>query len=510
MTANKSTGASSAVPNDIWSELNWPALEAIVLRVQIRIAKAYREGKRGKVKALQRLLTTSYHAKLLAVRRVVQNRGSKTPGIDNVIWSTHQQKMEAARSLRRRGYKTQPLKRIYIKKKDGIKLRSLSIPPMLCRAQQSLYLLALDPIAETIADKNSYGFRPLRSTADAIEQCFKALCGRHSAQYILEGDIKGCFDNIEKIWLCNNIPIDKVMLNKWLEAGYIEDEKLYLTDRGTAQGGSISPTLLVVTLSGLEAAVKAAIETRDKVNVCVYADDFIITGATPEILIQKVKPVVVAFLKERGLTLSEEKTNITHINDGFDFLGMNIRKYNGKCIIKPAKSSVKRFLADIRSEIKKQRASKMEDLIRRLNQKINGWTNYFRHVCSKQTFNYVDHQIFQAIWRWATRRHPKKGKQWIKSRYFHQTIFRRWIFSEKVTNESGEVKYVRLVEAKKTPIKRHVKIRASATPYDPTHHEYLGERLQKRLRERKLPIKPKWWLLWRILLNIEDRKAGSL
>ena len=501
------TGASSS--SAVWNSIDWQTAKAEVHRLQIRIAKAYKEKKYGKVKALQRLLTTSYHAKLLAVRRVVQNRGAKTPGIDGVIWSTHQQKMEAARSLKRRGYKTQPLKRIYIKKKDGIKLRPLSIPPMRCRGQQSLYLLALDPIAETIADKNSYGFRPLRSTADAIEQCFKSLCRKDSAQYIMEGDIKGCFDNIDKTWLCNNIPTDKVMLKKWLDAGYIEDGKLYPTGRGVAQGGSISPTLLVVTLSGLEAAVKAVVRQKDKVNVCVYADDFIITGATPEILEKKVKPVVVSFLEERGLTLSEEKTKITHINDGFDFLGMNIRKYNGKCIIKPAKSNVKRFLTDIRSEIKKQRAVKTEDLIYRLNQKIRGWSNYFSHVCSKQTFSYVDHQIFQSIWRWATRRHPNKGKRWIKAKYFLRDGDRAWAFSAAVTNEAGDRTYVRLREACKTPIKRHVKIKAVATPYDPTHHKYFGERLQKRLRERQIPIKPKWWLLWRMLLNIKDRKAGS-
>ena len=251
---SKASASSAGV--DDWKSIDWNSVVTNVRQLQTRIAKAYREGRHGKVKALQRLLTTSYHAKLLAVRRVVQNRGSNTPGIDGVIWSTHQQKMEAARSLKRRGYKTKPLKRIYIKKKDGIKSRPLSIPTMLCRAQQSLYLLALDPIAETIADKNSYGFRPLRSTADAIEQCFKVLCRKTSAEYIMEGDIKGCFDNIDKYWLCKNIPIDKVMLKKWLDAGYIEDGKLYPTERGVAQGGSTSPTILVITLSGLEAAVR--------------------------------------------------------------------------------------------------------------------------------------------------------------------------------------------------------------------------------------------------------------
>ena len=504
MARNISKASASSTNDNEWKSIDWNSVVASVRRLQMRIAKAYREGKRGKVKALQRLLTTSYHAKLLAVKRVTQNKGSKTPGVDGVIWSTHHHKIEAARSLKRRGYKTKPLKRIYILKRNG-KPRPLSIPPILCRAQQGLYLLALDPIAETIADKNSYGFRPLRSTADAIAQCFNALRKKVSAQYILEGDIKGCFDNIDKSWLYNNIPIDKVMLKKWLDAGYFEKGKIFPTERGLSQGGIISPTALVITLSGLEAAVKAATKRKDKVNVCIYADDFIITGATPEILETKVKPVVVAFLKERGLSLSEEKTKISHINDGFDFLGMNIRKYNGKCIIKPAKSNVKRFLANIREEINKRKTVKTEDLIDLLNQKIKGWSNYHRHVCSKKTFQNVDHQIFKSIWKWAVRRHPKKGKRWVKAKYFTRSGNRTWIFSTTITNKSGDKTEVRLQKAMDTSIKRHVKIRAEATPYDPTHHLYLGERLQKRLRERQIPIKPKWWLLWRMLLNIKDK-----
>lgn len=273
MMARSISKASASLANaDEWKTTNWDSVIASVRRLQMRIAKAYREGRHGKVKALQRLLTTSYHAKLLAVKRVVQNKGGKTPGVDGVIWSTHQHKIEAARSLKRRGYKTKPLKRIYIPKRNG-KPRPLSIPPILCRGQQSLYLLALEPIAETIADKNSYGFRPLRSTADAIAQCFITLSRKASSQYILEGDIKGCFDNINKSWLVSNIPTDKVMLKKWLDAGYFEKGKIFPTEQGLAQGGILSPTALVITLSGLETAVKAVTKRKDKVNVCIYADD---------------------------------------------------------------------------------------------------------------------------------------------------------------------------------------------------------------------------------------------
>lgn len=185
------TGASSSEFNLIelpgWDSIPWQKVAKSVRRLQIRIAKAYREGKHGKVKALQWLLTHSVYPKLLAVKRVTSNKGSKTPGVDKVVWRTATQKMQAAMSLKRRGYTTQPLKRIYIPKKQQGKLRPPSIPVMHCRAQQALHLLALEPITETIADKNAYGFRPLRSTADALRQCFIVLCRKTSADYILEG-----------------------------------------------------------------------------------------------------------------------------------------------------------------------------------------------------------------------------------------------------------------------------------------------------------------------------------
>ena len=239
----------------------------------MRIAKAFREGKRGKAKALQWILTHSLSAKLLVVKRVTGNHGANTPGVDNIIWNTSKKKIEAVRSLSRHSYKTKPLKRIYISKKQESKLRPLSIPAMQCRAMQALHLLSLEPITEYMADKNAYGFRPKRSTADAIEQCFKALAKRSSAKYILKCDIRSCFDNISHKWLLNNIPMDKKILGKWLTAGYIENKKVIPTTAGTSQGSIISPTLLTITLSGLEQVIKSATKPRSKVNVCEYADD---------------------------------------------------------------------------------------------------------------------------------------------------------------------------------------------------------------------------------------------
>lgn len=244
---NSALGAPNTC-GQTWDTIQWHQAKTHVRRLQMRIAKAYREGKPGKVKALQWLLTHSRSAKLLAVKRVTENRGGKTPGVDKVVWRTANQRLKAVANLRRHGYQPQPLRRIYIPKKQPGKFRPLSIPTMTCRAQQALHLLALEPIAETMADKNAYGFRLYRSTADAIGQCFIVLARRNAAQYIFEGDIQACFDTISHSWLLKNIPMDKVVLEKWLNAGYMENKCFFPTHFGTPQGSLISPSLLVITL----------------------------------------------------------------------------------------------------------------------------------------------------------------------------------------------------------------------------------------------------------------------
>jgi RNA-directed DNA polymerase len=459
-----------------WDSMHWNVVEAEVYRLQMRIAKAIREGRHGKVKALQWLLTHSFYAKLLAVKRVTQNPGSKTPGIDNVTWKTPQQKLKAAQSLKRRGYQPQLLRRVYISKKDGRK-RPLSIPTMLCRAMQALYLLALEPVAEHLADKNSYGFRPKRSCADAMEMCCLLLSKKYSSQFIFEGDIKSCFDKISHQWLRDNITMDKEILNKWLAAGFIEEGAFYPTSEGTPQGGIASPTLLNLTLSGLEETVKRVTSKRkDKVHVVTYADDFIITASSKEVLEQKVKPVVELFLRERGLELSREKTKITHIDEGFDFLGITVRKYGGKYISTPSKKSVKHFLNNIRELIKSHPTAKTENLIHLLNSKIRGWAYYFRNCCAKKTFGYVDHQIFIALWQWVHRRHPRKSAAWRRRKYFRSHHLRNWVFSAKISQGNSKTAYLDLFEASSVPIKRHIKIRSDSNPFDPQFKEYFEQR----------------------------------
>ena len=275
------------------------------------------------------------------------------------------------------------------------------------------------------------------------------------------------------------------MLNKWLKAGYIEQSQLYATDEGVCQGGSISPTLLTITLHGLEDMLKANTKLKDKVNLATYADDFIITGATKEILEQTVKPLVEEFIKVRRLELSQEKTLITHINDGFDFLGFNVRKYNGKLLIKPAKKNVKAFLENIRGIIKQNATAKTENLIHHLNPKLLGWGNYYRHAVSKDTFSTVDRNVHQAIWQWVKRRHPKKSIAWKRRKYFGVRNLDHWTFQVKEPYE-GSYRLISLFKTSSIPIKRHVKIRATANPYDPQYQEYFRKRELDRSQWRQI------------------------
>ena len=223
-----------------WRSIDWKKARFEVRRLQMRIAKAVKEGKQGKVKSLQWLLTHSFNAKALAVKRVTSNKGKKTPGVDGILWKNSRAKMQAVLSLYQHGYKAQPLRRIYIPKKNG-KKRPLSIPTIFDRAIQALYKLALAPIAETTADRNSYGFRERRSAADAVAAAFNALSKPNSATWVLEADITGCYDNIYHAWLLENIPIEKRILYQWLCAGYVEKDVTYPTLKGTPQGGIITP-----------------------------------------------------------------------------------------------------------------------------------------------------------------------------------------------------------------------------------------------------------------------------
>lgn len=482
MTTVKAVGAAPSRKLN-WEAIDWPTVQRNVRRLQVRIAKATKEGRWGKVKALQRLLTHSYSGKALAVKRVTQNTGKKTAGVDGILWNTSQKKARAIYELKRRGYTPQPLRRIYIPKANG-KMRPLGIPTMKDRTMQALYLLALDPVVETTADRNSYGFRSYRSCADAIQQCFLAL---RSAPWVLEGDIKSCFDKISHEWLLCHAPMDKTILHKWLKSGYMEKHAFYPTTEGTPQGGIASPALANYALDGLERLLREKYPAMKRikslggqypcVNFIRYADDFVITGRSKELL-EEIRPLVQGFLHERGLELSPEKTVITSVSAGFDFLGQNIRRYpDGKLRIKPSRKNVKAFLEDIRKTIRSAFSKTAAELIVELNRKIRGWANYHRHVVSKRTFAKVDHAIFVSLWRWVRRKHPTKRIGWIRKKYLAQHQGWNWCFFGDLPEGTQRLGRIWLFRASSIPIRRYRKTMGEANPYDPQWTDYLQRRL---------------------------------
>ena len=500
MNGNNSTTAKAERLPDIkqlenqWKNIDWIKAEKEVNRLQIRIAKAVQEKKWNTVKRIQYLLTHSYYAKALAVRKVTTNKGKNTSGVDKELWTTAASKMRAVLTLSDKNYKAKPLRRVYIEKKGKKAKRPLGIPCMYDRAMQALYALSLEPIAETTADTRSFGFRKGRCCQDACEYIFTNLAKSNSAEWVLEGDIKGCFDHISHEWMIANIPMDKSVLKQFLKAGFVFERELFPTEEGTPQGGVISPILANMALDGMQKALYDRFHTNrlgkddirfknaHKMNFIRYADDFIVTAATKEIA-EEAKQIVSQFLKGRGLELSEDKTVITHINDGFDMLGWTFRKFNGKLIVKPSKKSIKSFVASLSDTIRNHaKAWEQEVLIEKLNKQIRGWANYHQSVCASEAFAHIDYVLYELLWQWAKRRHPHKGQWWVSTRYWQRKGNRNWVFS----TENKE-----LLRVDHIPIVRHIKIRLDANPYFDT--EYFAERkFQQGMRRLSGRFKEIW------------------
>ena len=283
--------------------------------------------------------------------------------------------------------------------------------------------------------------------------------------------------------------MDKVMLRKWLESGFVFNRQLFPTEEGAPQGGIISPTLANMALDGLQAMLAENFNLRrtkmgyfnPMVNLVRYADDFIITCSDRETLETLVRPAVSEFLQARGLTLSEEKTKITHIDEGFDFLGFNVRKYKGTLLIKPSKKNVKEFLAKIKAIIRKNQAIRQDKLIGLLNPVITGWGNYYKGCVAAKTFKNADAQIFYKLWAWALRRHRHKGKKWVYNRYFLSKKGRAWTFGTMLKNNGKPfpytLKYLSDIDTKTKPIK----IRSKANPFDPEWRPYFEMRNRMKM-----------------------------
>jgi RNA-directed DNA polymerase len=494
VTADFDGSASSHVPTD-WAAIDWRLVQKNVRDMQRRLTKASQEGNWRRVKALQRWLTHSFSAKALAIKRVTENQGKRTAGVDQETWDSPRQKLAAIARLRNFRYRPLPLRRVHIPKTDG-RMRPPGIPTMKDRAMQALHLLALDPVLETLSDPNSYGFRKNRSTADAMSQIFLQTCRKVSAEWVLDADVEGFFDNINHDWMIDKVCMDKSVLKKWLRSGVVDRRQLIATTAGTPQGGIISPALANWTLNGLETGLTEhlcakygkAKASKLKIGVVRYADDFVITGGSKELLEDEVKPWVEQFLAVRGLRLSTAKTRVVHIADGFDFLGWNFRKYAGKLLIKPSKKNMKAFYEKLRKTISENIGAKQENLIQLLNPMLRGWAQYHSCVVAKEAFTHVESLLYWRLQRWAMRRHPRKNKDWIRKRYWQSVGDRPRVFVADIPM-NGKIGKVEMFSLPATPIERHKKIKGGYHPYDPKYELYgetlRQERMLKHMRYRR-------------------------
>jgi RNA-directed DNA polymerase len=442
------------------SGINWAACRRRVRSLQRRIVKSVRTGNWRKVKRLCFLLVNAFAARALGVKRVTENSGKRTAGVDGTVWMTPDQKMQAVGDIAHwKGYRPAPLKRMYIPKKDKSQKRPLSIPVMDDRARQAVHMQALQPIAETTADGNSYGFRVKRQCADAIDQCFKVLRQKTSATWILEGDIKGFFDNIAFDWILEHIPMNRKVLGAWLRSGFIDRGKSYPTTRGVPQGGVISPVIGNMVLDGLEACVLGSPGNRHRraynINFVRYADDFIVTASSEAILKDEIIPKINAFLEPRGVALSAQKTKVTHITQGFDFLGQTVRKFErrghlGKIQITPSQSSLAAIKAKVKAICKASGGLTQAQVIDALNPVLRGWANYHRHVICAESFSKLDNYVWGRLFR-------------FQDGY-------RWTFADAASSRA----LIHVQQAIKQ--QRHIKVKAEANPFDPEWEAYFLNR----------------------------------
>ncbi|WP_027628829.1 group II intron reverse transcriptase/maturase [Ruminiclostridium cellobioparum] len=475
-----------------WNSVNWKKINEYVKKLRQRIFRAEQLGQKRKVRKLQRLMIRSKANLLLSIKRVTQlNKGKQTAGIDGSTVLTSEDRKKLYNQIKDYDIKyirPKPVKRVYIPKKNG-KMRPLGIPIIRDRIFQNIVKNALEPQWEAKFESTSYGFRPKRSAQDAITNLYLKLHAGSTRQWIFEGDFKGCFDNLNHQYIMDCIAEfpAKYAINKWLKAGYVDNNSFCDTNVGTPQGGIVSPLLANIALHGMEEELGVSFYYdrghklgRNSVGVIRYADDFVIickTNKEAESMYQKLSP----YLDKRGLTLAENKTKVTHISEGFDFLGFNLRQYKTKTktvlLIKPSKDSVKKAKQVIKAVFKQLRGNPVKDIITQLNPIIRGLGNYWSGQASKVTYRIMDRYVWIKIKKHLKILHPKKSFKWIRKRYFKPDYTGvskdRWL----LTDPHDEM--TQIFKMQWIPIIRHVLIKYRNSPDDASLRDYFDGRDKK-------------------------------
>lgn len=464
---------NTAQPMYEWNTIPWQKLERNVFKLQKRIYQASKRGDSRQVKRLQRLLIKSWSTKTLAVKKVTQdNTGKKTAGVDGVKSLTPKQRLELVKNLNPKE-KAKPIRRVWIPKPGKSEKRPLGIPVMRDRANQALIKMAIEPQWEAKFEPNSYGFRPGRSCHDAHRALHDTL--RHHSKFALDADIAGCFDNINHEVLIKKMdvsPYISKIVRQWLKAGIMDKNVFHPNEKGTPQGGVISPLLANIALHGLENLVKSISKNAYIVR---YADDFVVLHNELEV-IEQCKLAIESWLIKIGLELKPSKTRVINTLDshdgqqaGFNFLGCNIRQYQVgknksgkrnkgfKTIIQPSKDSIQRHKDQIKDVVSRGKAKTQEMVIKEINPIIRGWTNYYRPNVSSKAFNYLTHFTVRTLMKWGRRRHPKKSRYWVNKKYFKTHNGYQWTFA------ADDYKLLRHSETK---IERWVKVAGERSPYD--------------------------------------------
>ncbi len=476
---------------DAWEQVDWRYHEEQVRRLRGRIFQAVREGDWPAARNLQKLMLRSWSDTLVSVRQVTQrNAGRRTAGIDGLVALTSQARAEMAVRVHASigSHVPSPVRRVYIPKaSDKTKMRPLGIPLLIDRCHQARVKNALEPEWEARFEPRSYGFRPGRGCHDAIESLFNTLHGKSARVWILDADLASAFDKISHghlLEMLGGFPA-KEMIAGWLKAGIFEAGKGFApTGEGTPQGGIISPLLLNIAVHGLEEAAGVryhltgahAGELRGGSPALTrYADDLVVCCQSRQ-QAEQVKARLAGWLAPRGLACNEAKTRITHLSEGFEFLGFSLRRYpNGKLLIKPGATAIKRFRKRLAGEFRALRGANAEAVLATIVPVTRGWCAYYKAAVSSRVFGALDAYLWRLTYKWACWTHPNKPKRWVTGRYYRRfSKFRtdRWVFGNPDTGAF-------LPKPSWTPIVRHTLVKGGASPDDPSLAAYWERRRQK-------------------------------